>query len=578
MEKFYTNERNIQMLIFMLKKHGIRKVIVSPGATNVTFVGSIQHDSFFEIYSCVDERSAAYMACGLAFAAQEPVVLSCTGATASRNYIPALTEAFYRKLPILAVTSTQSVSRVGNMFPQVIDRSQQLKDMVIMSQHVQTIKDSSDEHDVNLKLNKAILELQHRGGGPVHINMETKYSKDFSVKEILPTRIIARVNVKSKFPVLPNKRIGIFVGAHCPFSEEETIAIDRFCEAHNSAVFVDHTSNYSGKYKVLYSVAKDQRLSCPVDTLPSLVIHIGEITGDYSNVAHKADEVWRVCEDGNIQDAFGSLTNVFEMAIIDFFEKYTPADYVAQTSYFEKCKNELISVRQCLPILPLSNAWIAQQTTPRIPNGSFVYLSILNTLRNWNFFEMDPSITCISNTGGFGIDGILSSLIGSSFSDESKLFFAIIGDLAFFYDINALGNRHIGNNVRILLINNGRGVEFRNYDHPAQAFEDEADEFMAAARHFGNKSANLVKHFATDLGFDYLCANSKEEYLEKVDKFVSFNSKPILFEVFTDVKDESNALKMIRNCRVTTQGRLKAGIKEFVGNDRVNLLKKILNG
>lgn len=93
MSFYYTDEYNILMMISLLKKHHIKKVVVSPGATNVTFVGSIQQDDYFEIYSSVDERSAAYIATGLAAESGEPVVLSCTGATASRNYIPGLTEA-----------------------------------------------------------------------------------------------------------------------------------------------------------------------------------------------------------------------------------------------------------------------------------------------------------------------------------------------------------------------------------------------------------------------------------------------------------------------------------------------------
>ena len=104
-KKYYTSERNVQIVIALLKAHGIKRVIASPGTTNMTFIGSIQNDSWFEIYSSVDERSAAYLACGLAAETGEPVVISCTGATASRNYMPGLTEAYYRKLPVLAITS-----------------------------------------------------------------------------------------------------------------------------------------------------------------------------------------------------------------------------------------------------------------------------------------------------------------------------------------------------------------------------------------------------------------------------------------------------------------------------------------
>lgn len=103
----YTNERNVQIVIALLKAHGIHRVIASPGTTNMTFVVSIENDPWFHVWSSVDERSAAYLACGMAAETGEPVVISCTGATASRNYMPGLTEAYYRKLPILAITSTR---------------------------------------------------------------------------------------------------------------------------------------------------------------------------------------------------------------------------------------------------------------------------------------------------------------------------------------------------------------------------------------------------------------------------------------------------------------------------------------
>lgn len=114
MEWFYSEEKNVQVLLALLKANNIKRVIASPGSTNVCIVASMQSDPYFEMYSCVDERSAAYMACGIAEETGEPVVLSCTGATSSRNYMPAMTEAFYRKLPIIAITSSQMSERIGH--------------------------------------------------------------------------------------------------------------------------------------------------------------------------------------------------------------------------------------------------------------------------------------------------------------------------------------------------------------------------------------------------------------------------------------------------------------------------------
>ena len=71
MNNSYSSERNVQILIGLLKANKIRKIVASPGTTNIPFVMSLQNDGDFEIYSCVDERSAAYMAVGIAAESRE---------------------------------------------------------------------------------------------------------------------------------------------------------------------------------------------------------------------------------------------------------------------------------------------------------------------------------------------------------------------------------------------------------------------------------------------------------------------------------------------------------------------------
>ena len=143
----------------------------------------------------------------------------------------------------------------------------------------------------------------------------------------------------------------------------------------------------------------------------------------------------------------------------------------------------------------------------------------------------------------------------------------MIYNLSFFYDMNVVGNRHVSNNVRILLINNGRGTEFRNYNHPGAAFGEKADEYIAAARHYGNKSENLVKHYATDLGFEYLAASNKQDFLTNVERFLTpeLTSMPILFEVFTDSQNESDALYTINH--LYPKDATKPSMKQIVKNE-----------
>lgn len=246
--------------------------------------------------------------------------------------------------------------------------------------------------------------------------------------------------------------------------------------------------------------------------------------------------------------------------------------------FLEICKKECDRVASKIPELPFSNAWIAQQTSTKIPEGSVLHLGILNTMRTWNFFAIPDSVLCYANTGGFGIDGDISSLVGASLAHPDKLYFGVVGDLAFFYDMNVLGNRFFGKNIRIMLINNGRGTEFRNYNHPAARFGEDADNFMAAAGHFGNQSRNLVMHYAQDLGFEYLSADSKESYADNVDRFLTpeITEHPMLFEVFTDSKDESDALKILYNIETSTKGTAKKLVKDVLGEKGTAALKGLL--
>lgn len=190
MEFYNTGERNIQIVLSLLKAHGIKRIVASPGSTDVAIVSSMQHDSYFEMYSAIDERSACYMACGMVAETGEPAVIVCTGATSSRNYFPGLTEAYYRHLPVLAITCCRSNANIGHYVNQVTDRSNPPADTINISVYAQTIRTAEDEWDCTIKINKALLGLKYNGGGPCHINLETVYSKDFSVKEIKPAKVI----------------------------------------------------------------------------------------------------------------------------------------------------------------------------------------------------------------------------------------------------------------------------------------------------------------------------------------------------------------------------------------------------
>lgn len=581
-QKYYTDDRNALILMALLKQYGIRKIVASPGTGNMALVVSMQHDEYFEMYSCVDERSAAYMACGMAAESGEPVVITCTEATASRNYLPGLTEAFYRKLPILAVMTGRGEKQAGSYEPQSIDNAVLPNDVSKYKVNISACRSHNDERVATTKLNEAINNLYTNGGGPVCIAMEAYDSLGFLTKELPKVRVIKTYKQQEELPKLPQGNIAILVGAHRKWNVKTVKTVEAFCEKNNSVVLCDLTSNYNGKYRIDYSIVTTQEGASKLLPAFDLLIYVGTVCGDYytSTCMRCAKEWWMINEDGIYHDRFGKLTAVITMEEADFFESYADGEG-KDTSLYEIMKKQRDDMLASVPELPFSNLWIAQMASKEIPENSVVHAAINNSFRSWNYFPLPESVTGSCNVGGFGIDGGLSTLVGASLMNPNKIYFGIIGDLAFFYDMNVLGNRHIKNNLRLLVVNNGRGQEFRNYQHPASLLGDDCDKYVAAGGHYGKQSRSLVKCYAESLGFDYLSASDKVEFLKVYKSF--FNGQPannpMLFEVFTDSGQENEALQKVRyivkpsvSAQKVAQDLISKGV---IGEAGINFLKII---
>lgn len=129
-----------------------------------------------------------------------------------------------------------------------------------------------------------------------------------------------------------------------------------------------------------------------------------------------------------------------------------------------------------------------------------------------------------------------------------------------------------------MVINNGRGNEFRLYTNPARMFGAETDEYISAARHFGNKSPMVIKHYAEDMGFEYFAADTKEKFLFHYKRFLSpeQKEKPMLFEIFTETEDENIALYTINHLEQTFKDRMKDKIKQVIGENILKDIKSII--
>lgn len=555
----YTAQRNIQILVSLLKQHGICDVVLSPGSRNMGFVHSVEDDPFFRCFSVVDERSAAYVAIGISLETHAPVAISCTSAQATRNYIPGMTEAYYRGTPLVVVNADYKLSAFGQGVMQTVAQTDLPVDTNKKSVRLPVVRDESDVPYVTRLVNEALLEVNHHGTGPVHIDIETVEHWPGGVEVLPPAKKIDRYVRGEELPTIGRRKVLVVVGEHAPFSAEQKKALDAFSLAHNCVVYTNHLSNYRGPRSVHASLFLD---GMDNDTFrgigPDVLITIGHQHGDYALLGKlnaASYEHWRVNLDGKIQDTYHKLNKVFELSAEEFFTALTAQITDVNPATFYSSWQQKLPARQ-VPDLPLSHAFLAQTLAPLLPSGAAVHFGILSSLRNWNYFDIPADVECHSNVAAFGIDGCVSTYIGQTIATEKKTFL-VVGDLALFYDMNVLGNKHIRNNARIVLVNNGGGGEFQLYSNAASKFGESSNRHIAAAGHFGSAQA-----WVESMGWSYIPVRSKADLIDNAEKLVGESDRPVFMEIFTTMRDDSDAVKMLvaENASKSLKGKLIASL------------------
>jgi 2-succinyl-5-enolpyruvyl-6-hydroxy-3-cyclohexene-1-carboxylate synthase len=249
---------------------------------------------------------------------------------------------------------------------------------------------------------------------------------------------------------------------------------------------------------------------------------------------------WAIEESGYVKDPFMRLTDIFECTPDYFFKSFSensPINCNNDRVFYNMWKNLLAKVE--IPELPFCNIYASQQLSKYIPNNSLLHLGIMSSTRHMHFFDLDKSIEVYSNLGALGIDGSMSTFVGQA-AVSSQLCFLMLGDLSFFYDMNAARIKSLGNNIRILLVNNGGASEFHFYIGSESI--PSIDDYISV------KHNSEAKGWLESCGFKYLTASTMQEFDENITKFVASDStQPIVFEVFTDMKNDAEITQELFN-------------------------------
>ncbi|MBO4214474.1 MAG: 2-succinyl-5-enolpyruvyl-6-hydroxy-3-cyclohexene-1-carboxylic-acid synthase [Lachnospiraceae bacterium] len=572
----YSKIKNVQYLVQLLKEHGVHHMVLSPGARDIPISHSVEEDPFFTCYSVVDERSAAYFAIGLSQQlGNEIVAIVCTSSVAASNYMPGITEAFYLKVPLLVITCDRNPRLLGQMENQMIDQVDMFKNFCKKCVNLPLIEAPEDDWYCQRLVNEAILEVKHHGMGPVQINVPISGGIGMFQEEGLPkVTKIERIEYARDEEMWENrknrlyeaKKILVVCGQRTPATSEEYGYMEQFAKKYNCVIATERISNVEVEGSLnIYGACEVMPLEKFDEFIPDIVITLGgnfvSRIKDLLRARCGKFEHWSIAEDGVICDVVKSLTTVFECTPYDFFKYYGGDDEegVGNDLMYFKQWAEYMELAK-FPELEYSNSYAIKKLSEKMPAGSLMHLGILNATRIMSYCTVEPNMISYSNVGAFGIDGSMSTFMGQSVASPDKLCFLVIGDLSFFYDMNALQIKHVGKNVRIFLINNHGAAEFHYF--MGQKLIPTINWHIAAEHSTDAEGWIKSRHF------NYFSAHNKEEFDANIDAFINPNADcPQVFEIFTEKDKDADILKAFRDSfkeKKTTMEKVERKVEKAV--------------
>ena len=542
----------------------IKHVVISPGSRNAPLTIGFTHHDEITPYSIVDERCAAFFALGMAQQLKKPVALVCTSGSALLNYYPAIAEAFYSDIPLVIISADRPVERIDigdgqtirqkNVFDNHILYSANLYSELVLDNEVADPKlqqkqfeaQKHNEREVNLALNKAIEE-----NGPVHINVpfyEPLYDTVENI-EVNPLQIFPEIKERhysekqlSSYAAEWNraKRKMVIVGVAQPDAVEQRF-LDKLANDPSVIVFTETTSNldhpefFTRIDTLIGPIEKDEKKEDLFSKLqPDILLTFGGMIVSKKIKAflrnYNPQHHWHV-DPKKAYNTFFCLNKHFETDVNSFFSEFFPLTETTESDYGRFWK-EIRQKRQkrheeYMAEIPYSDLKAMQQIVPEVPEKTIVHFANSSTIRYAQLFQWHESLKTFCNRGTSGIDGSVSTSVGAAVSSKEPVLL-ITGDLSFFYDSNALWNKYIPSNFRIILLNNHGGGIFRIL--PGNKNSENFDRFFETVHDMNAKPISEL------YGFDYRSADTEESLQENLSGFFEDTGKPKLLEIFTPRK------------------------------------------
>lgn len=537
----------VQFVVAALAYHGIQKVILSPGSRNAPF--AIAFDAHPQIETLVvhDERAAAFIALGWAEQTQTPVAICCTSGSACLNYYPALAEAYYRNIPILALTADRPSKWINQGDGQTIVQAE------VFRNHAHAYL-SFDEDDFianahhTQQLSTFLAHLSRPWKGPIHLNIglnEPLYGlapvQNFDFE---PSPQQAPNCILPDFTSIEGKKIMVLVGQMDPNPRFEHL-LTQFAALSNVVVLVENTSNLKDE---LFNHCIDRSLNGfePTDPAfqPEVLISFGGAIVSKRIKAYLRQISlgihWRIGHDFPEMNTFGTLSANLPIEPTQFMEallhsnlslqtinykgKWTAIDYIAKDK-----QAAFVTSATTLFDYDVFNCLQGQINGPLQ-----LHLANSSVVRYAQLFDPITDVIYHSNRGTSGIDGSVSTAVGAALASPNEKHLLLCGDTSFIYDSNALWTSPFPKNLKIILIQNHGGGIFQIIPGPANS--------PLRAHYFEATHQKSPGKIAEGYGFEVLYLSEKSKLEAYVSTFLASADGPQIIEITTEQHQNAQVL------------------------------------
>jgi 2-succinyl-5-enolpyruvyl-6-hydroxy-3-cyclohexene-1-carboxylate synthase len=544
----------IELLAELMDQRGIHYLVISPGSRNAPIINAFCRRPGMRCLSVVDERSAAFFALGMAQQLKKPVAIACTSGSAPLNFAPAIAEAYYQETPLLVLTADRPVEFIDQGDGQTIRQNNLFANYIRQSfQLPQSIKTNDELWHANRIVSEALNACTYPVPGPVHINLpftEPLYGnrpekplppKDFLVEPL--QHILSKAGLEQLAETWNNSSKKLVLAGQLMPDKRLDALLAQLAKDPSVVVLTETTSNLNGEAYIAWVDRCLGALPREKDAFaPDVLLTIGgsvvskRIKGFLreAKIAHH----WHVHPAQVNMDTYQQLTNAIPMAAADFLSQMMPLVKPVHSNFSDRWQQLSAAARkghqQFLSQCPWSDLKIFQVISENIPEGTHIQLANSTPVRYAQLFDYPHPYRFDSNRGTSGIDGGLSTAAGAAFA-SGKPTLMITGDLGFFYDSNALWNKHLPPNLKIIMINNEGGGIFRYIEGPDQT--GFLEEF------FETRHKTSAEHIALAFGVDYQYVQTMEQLQPALEKLFQPAERAAMLEIQSPAEVSARVLK-----------------------------------